>query len=394
MGVYKRGNKLWISYAVPAEMAAEHGCQRTIRESAETGDSKAAARLLAQRRREIRDGTWRPAKLGGHGLTLETYAERWSAQRVRSGVRSATRDLERLAPLLAIIGKRRIGEIKRTDVRNAIVEMRNQLGKRGKAKGKPYSPMTIHRAYGVLRALFGEAQREEIVVVNPCTLRALAGDLPARKDADPRWRALAVFTREEVQLLLSDQRVPETRRVLYALLFFCGLRIGEAVARTWGDYDDKATPLGRLTVATQHEGRDLKTEKPRDVPVHPELARVLAVWRERYRLVFGAEPTPDALIILNRFQNRMLPNACLENLRRDLRVLGLRRRRVHDLRRTLITLARADGARPDLLRWVTHGGGGAGIMDTYMTPVWSSLCEQISCVRVKVSGFPSDGTQS
>jgi hypothetical protein len=31
------------------------------------------------------------------------------------------------------------------------------------------------------------------------------------------------------------------------------------------------------------------------------------------------------------------------------------KRRQHDARRTFISIARADGARPDILRWATHG---------------------------------------
>ena len=52
-------------------------------------------------------------------------------------------------------------------------------------------------------------------------------------DKDPEWRSTAVFTREEVEPLLSDTRLPEDRRVLYAFLFLTVMRIGEAVALRW-----------------------------------------------------------------------------------------------------------------------------------------------------------------
>jgi hypothetical protein len=42
-------------------------------------------------------------------------------------------------------------------------------------------------------------------------------------------------------------------------------------------------------------------------------------------------------------------------MRDDLDRLGLRRRRVHDTRRTMITLALNDGARRDVLQGITHG---------------------------------------
>ena len=57
----------------------------------------------------------------------------------------------------------------------------------------------------------------------------------------------------------------------------------------------------------------------------------------------------------------------------DLARLGYRPRRVHDLRRTFISLALADGARKDVLRWITHGPEG-DIVDLYTTlPVVSAV---------------------
>jgi hypothetical protein len=84
------------------------------------------------------------------------------------------------------------------------------------------------------------------------------------------------------------------------------------------------------------------------------------------------------------------------HLQEDLARLGYRRRRTHDTRRTLVTLARADGARPDLLHWITHGSS-SGMMDLYSTPPWATLCEQISCLRLALrdaSVFPIRGTEA
>lgn len=75
---------------------------------------------------------------------------------------------------------------------------------------------------------------------------------------------------------------------------------------------------------------------------------------------------------------------------RDLATLGLRvkasslNRRGHDLRRTLITLARADGAIDSLLRWVTHGPKPGEILDVYSPPPWESLCGEVAKLRVRL----------
>ncbi|HEY1548161.1 MAG TPA: hypothetical protein VGG28_10085 [Kofleriaceae bacterium] len=45
----------------------------------------------------------------------------------------------------------------------------------------------------------------------------------------------------------------------------------------------------------------------------------------------------------------------LRRFHEDLKRLHMAKRRQHDARRTFISIARADGARPDILRWATHG---------------------------------------
>ena len=68
---------------------------------------------------------------------------------------------------------------------------------------------------------------------------------------------------------------------------------------------------------------------------------------------------------------------------RDLELLGMRRRRLHDARRTFISLALADGARKDILRWVTHGPTG-DIVDSYTTLPWDALCAEVRKLRVEL----------
>jgi hypothetical protein len=46
-------------------------------------------------------------------------------------------------------------------------------------------------------------------------------------------------------------------------------------------------------------------------------------------------------------------------------------------------LARAGGARLDLLTWITHGPS-ASIMDAYTTVPWVTLCEQVQVVKISL----------
>jgi hypothetical protein len=71
----------------------------------------------------------------------------------------------------------------------------------------------------------------------------------------------------------------------------------------------------------------------------------------------------------------------LHRFHEDLERIGLRPRRLHDLRRTFISLCREDGANKELLRWVTHGVT-SDVMDTYTTPTWEALCSQVSVLKL------------
>ena len=192
-----------------------------------------------------------------------------------------------------------------------------------------------------------------VVVATPCALKR--HDLAKKIDKDPTIRARATFAREELEALISDDRSPEERRMLYAMMGIGGMRFGEAVARRWRDYEPKLKHLGKMLIASSfdvktHKEKSVKTQAPREMPVHPTLAKMLAAWKlggyERY---MGSAPQPDDLIVpsgTGKFRN---VNRGLHNLHYDLERLGQRRRRQHDLRRTFITLARAGGARPDIL---------------------------------------------
>jgi len=65
----------------------------------------------------------------------------------------------------------------------------------------------------------------------------------------------------------------------------------------------------------------------------------------------------------------------------DLDALGLRRRRVHDLRRSGITLARGDGADRDILRRGTHAPP-KDVMELWAMVEWTKLCSEVSKLRL------------
>src|SRR5204862_5005201 len=94
--------------------------------------------------------------------------------------------------------------------------------------------------------------------------------------------------------------------------------------------------------------------------------RAVVVLRNGAEALQGARRQPERELPVAFLGALGHANHMLRRFHEDLERVGLRARRQHDSRRTFISIARADGARPDILRWVTHGPTG-DIVDDYTT---------------------------
>jgi hypothetical protein len=90
-----------------------------------------------------------------------------------------------------------------------------ELVRRLRAPEYGLAPKSVLNVYGVVRTLFRDAFIAELVMSSPAVLTRR--HLPRAEDKDPAWRATAIFTRPELETVISDERVPFDRRVFYAL---------------------------------------------------------------------------------------------------------------------------------------------------------------------------------
>jgi len=250
------------------------------------------------------------------------------------------------------------------------------------------APRTIRNVYGIARRFFRDLQIREAIESSPAILGR--EHLPANRDKDPEWRVGAIFTLEEVETILRSERLPDDRRAIYHMAFLTGMRSGEILGLRWRSYVEDQ-PLPRLTVAFSYD-KPTKTGKTRQVPVLPVLQEELRRWKlEGWRVRYGRAPEPDDLMFPS-------PKYGAEAYRRgdslyrmwlrDLEAEGLRQRRMHDCRRTFITLCQSRGAAPHLLKWVTHGPEG-DVMSLYTTPPWAALCEAVELHPYREAAPPS-----
>lgn len=360
--VYRRGKKLY------ARIKNGAGKWASLR----TGHSVGQERLAQQWADQLERGSASQREMDGPA-TLARYARLWLSRRKTKTVKDDRTRLELHA--LPRVGDVPLAEFRPRHVRDLILELR--------AEGK-LAPRTIRQVAGVLHAVFQSAFIDELVPANP--IKFERGVLPPKIDKDPRWRHQAIFTRAEGEQLISDERLLPDRRVLYALKFLAMLRHGEAARLTWEEWDAAARPLGMIQLG------ETKSKYPRQIPVHPTLARVLATWKlGGWMATYGRAPSPTDLIVPARTMRVRAPAGAQVQLLEDLTRLGLRteagktrNRRGHDLRRTAITLARTDGAIDSILRWISHGPRGNEMLDVYSSPPWDALCGEMAKLRVEL----------
>lgn len=335
-----------------------------------------AERLLTDVRRQMQ-ALERATDGEGGTLTVERWGERWLRTR-------DNRDAENDAARLRLHVFPEIGALPLADVEPRHLAA---LAKAWQAK----APRTRRNIYSVLKAMFRDARIEGVLSgPDPCILTHR--QLGRVRDSAGFVRREARFTREELEALIGDERIPPDRRVWYALLGLGMLRTGEAAGLRWSRVQP-AEPLGRLVVDASYDG-ETKTDTERHVPTHTTLAAVLAEWKlSGWPRMFTRAPGPDDLVCPVSpeppRQGRTKPAGSMRDkeyahkrIVRDLAALELRRRRAHDLRRTGISIAQDDGADRDVLRWATHAPP-RSVFDGYTTLEWDTLCREVGRMRVR-----------
>ena len=250
---YKDGTDAWCSAKTPFFVGDEEKAQGWVR-------------LLERRLKAAASAGVALGVAPGQPVTVRAYGDKWLKDRATLGLNSAPDDTSRLRlHVFPVLGTLRLDEVRPRHVRDLVLGMR-QAGK--------LAPRSIRHVYATLATMFRTALADELVDSTPCILAR--GILPKKVDKDPAWRAQAIYTREEVERLISDSQIPEDRRVLYALKGVAGLRHGEAAGLRWRHYDTSLAPLGGLSL------EKTKTDVPRRVPGGVEAGRL------------GAHLWPDA----------------------------------------------------------------------------------------------------
>ncbi len=321
-------------------------------------------------------------------IDLRSYSVRWLEERKRRVITWANDEAVLRLHVLPLLGSLPLDQIRPRHLVELFEQLREKAVARKYADGTAHklSARSLYNVYGTVQSLFRDARIEDLLLDSPCILTKY--QLGEKVDANPEWRASAIYTRAELLLLLTDARVPEDRRVLYGLEGVGGLRHGEAAGLRFRHLLP-GEPLGMLVVARSYDRSQTKTATTRYMPIHGSLARLLDPWKaEGWERMMGRAPTGDDLVVpLEPTSRRGAVMRKKENswrrIKNDLAALGLRHRRGHDLRRTMISLSRSDGADRDILRRCTHKPP-REVLEGYTTYEWDVLCREVSKLQINL----------
>ncbi len=392
--VYARGNVLWC------RLKSEAGQWVRKPTPFRTGDERSAQRYAAAAQAAIDERRGEGATTGP--ITVDAFADlwlktrrekfeaTWKAYQKNGTVRVQHRDHANDAGqvrkhVLPYLGTRKLAEVQPKHLADWIHKLRTTT---------TLSSHSVRNVYGLASAMFRAAAVAGHVEATPAILeKAELGEDEGSAEGAGR------YTREQFELIIGADQLPEHARVFAALGGLAGLRLGAIAGLRWGDLDVTATPLWRLTSSSTYNGRPTKTGVASIIPVHPVLAAMLASWRHGWGQMFGRPPTAaDPIVPRAPGKGRDAPGtAHTKKTGGDLmdRILAKLEippapMKAHALRSTFISLALEDGADRELIKRITHPPTKKGndAFDRYdRANYWPRLCPEI----MKLSISPKPG---
>ena len=389
----------WYARITLSREPKRGGRSPRVEELVERTDSKAITPAYARTYARLRQaaynaGTWAPrgASAPAKGTTVGEWVDDWLSKQAYT---EAVKDRKRVAAWLprTKLAALPLGAVTPRDVAAWLAELRGMKG----ATDKPPAPRTLRNvADPVARALRGAVFAGHLAA-DP--FASLPTELrPQAVDADPVAASRRRMSRADLEALIGDDATHDDRRVLYALLALTGVRMSEGAALRWCDLVPDA-PLPRVVVAEQwhqrlKQRRGTKTGAAREVPLHPQLAAVLAWWKSTgWCAWYGRDPQPADLIVPARGhrQQRTVGKvrrqaAVYRCFRADLTGSGLADHRVHDLRHSFVSLCADAGMAGEVATRWTHTAGGGSARSLYLVPSWARQCAEMLRLVIDLRG--------
>ena len=213
-----------------------------------------------------------------------------------------------------------------------------------KRTGKPLTARALRHHYGVLKNIFGYAEKNDMLEKNP--MKRVDAPVIPKKPVD-------ALSPEQAKVFFEKlSECPLEFQTLLQLFITTGLRRGEAVGIKWKDIDEKKGLLHveRAVAHTTQTGTVISTPKTassiRTVPLIPSTLWLLMQLKKQKRREYPNVLLNEAFVF-HRKDDIFRPccaNAVTHKVKRFAKASGLPDMSPHDLRHSCATLLLSQGA--------------------------------------------------
>ena len=294
--------------------------------------------------------------LNDRNMLFEEVAKEWLYEYKKADVKESTfEQLEVIVRLhiLPYIGKKRIMQIKRTDIKKWIQKYAEFIDEEEKEK---YSIGSRMKYLSVIKSIFHYAVHElEVLEKNPTDrLKVPVKDSVANKK-DTKYYSL-----EELEKLLDYMKTYKHQRfkdyqLYYMLMHFLsqtGLRISEALALRWSDIVENKIRIERQTRRNDKNEVIISTLKNpssyRTIGLNEDLVRELKKFKlKQNEMLLGNEgflKNNDGIIFQNYHGNYLTPSTVRESIKGYCKQAGVDYKGTHGFRHTHAILLLESGA--------------------------------------------------
>ncbi len=222
--------------------------------------------------------------------------------------------------ILPYFGKRKISEITTKDV----ISWQNELLACRDKRGKPYSQTYLKTVHTQLSAIFNHAVRFYELRSNPA---ANAGNMGTDEGTEMQF-----WTKEEYLKFAETMRDRPLSYHAFEMLYWCGLRLGELLALTPGDFNFEA---GTVKISKSYQrihGEDvITTPKTKKSNRTIKMPNFLCVEMKDYLGRLYGIKKKDRIFAFTKCHLH-------HEMDRGAKAAGVKRIRIHDLRHSHISL--------------------------------------------------------
>jgi integrase len=255
-------------------------------------------------------------------MTFKSFVEQYEADmktRLKENTWSTKEHIIR-TKLVPYFGKLKMCNI----TAQQIITWQNEMLNHKDENGKAYSPVYLKTVHNQLSAIFNHAVRFYGLKENPCQK---AGSMGKKKN-----REMLFWTKDEYMKFAEVMMDKPMSYYAFEMLYWCGIREGELLALTPGDFDfEKCT----VTISKSYQrlgGKDLittpKTEKSNRVISMPQF---LADEMQDYLKMLYDIGLDDRMFTVTK-------SYLYREMERGAKEAGVKRIRVHDIRHSHVSL--------------------------------------------------------